>query len=83
LNQWHQDLFKGDIVKTPRQILDQFIVDMEAAQGFPITNHYRGHLEDVLAWNAQDLNHDNKLCDATFHNYETQIRQPQPINEAA
>lgn len=70
-------------MKTPRQILDQFIVDMEATQGFPITNYYRGHLEDVLAWNAQDLNHDDKLCDAKFHSYEIGIRQTQPINEAA
>lgn len=70
-------------MKTPRQILDQFIIDMEAAQGFPITNYYRGHLEDVLAWNAQDLNHDDKLSDAKFQSYENQIRQPQSINEAA
>lgn len=69
--------------KTPRQILDQFIADMEASQGFPISKYYRGHLEDVLAWNAMDCEHNDKITNAAFRQFEAAIRSPIELAGAA
>jgi hypothetical protein len=83
LNQWFQDLFKGDIVKTPRQILDQFIIDMETSTGIFIDDEHRNQLRYALEWNASKAWQDDYITEAKKREFVAQIRQPQPINEAA